>query len=263
MCLLVVCSGVVRGFPLVVAANRDERLDRPAVAITVLRDAEPRILGGRDELAGGTWLAVNDRGVVAGLTNRPSSAGRDPSRRSRGELPLILAGEASVDEAIAAFSAKVDPSAYNAAWLLVGDRRALTYIEIDGEGAPRYQNLPAGIHILENRPLDVASGKVDRAREVLGDPSSLSAELLVDRLTAVLSDHEIAPDPLVATPTGAASRARPACVHGDGYGTRSATIVLVPDEGQSVILVADGRPCSNPFTDQSWRWSPASTSAET
>src|ERR1700721_53126 len=104
VCLLVVCSRVIPGFPLVVAANRDERLDRPASAITVLRENEPRILGGRDELAGGTWLAVNEYGVVAGLTNRPSALGRDPTRRSRGELPLVLASTESADHGVSTFA---------------------------------------------------------------------------------------------------------------------------------------------------------------
>ena len=66
------------------------RSNRPAQPMTVLRDAGPRVLGGRDQLAGGTWLAVNDAGVVAGLTNRPTKGQRDPAKRSRGELPLRL-----------------------------------------------------------------------------------------------------------------------------------------------------------------------------
>jgi uncharacterized protein with NRDE domain len=52
--LLIAMFGMVPDAPLIVAANRDERLDRPAVPITVLRERRPRILGGRDELAGGT-----------------------------------------------------------------------------------------------------------------------------------------------------------------------------------------------------------------
>ena len=71
VCLLIALFQVVPGAPLIVAANRDELLARPAVTMTVLRPAGPRILGGRDELAGGTWLAVNEHGLVAGLTNRP------------------------------------------------------------------------------------------------------------------------------------------------------------------------------------------------
>ena len=33
----------------------------------------------------------NQHGVVAGLTNRPAPGGRDLSKRSRGELPLMAA----------------------------------------------------------------------------------------------------------------------------------------------------------------------------
>ncbi|MGH9006405.1 MAG: NRDE family protein, partial [Acidimicrobiales bacterium] len=38
MCLLVVMSRMDPDAPLVVAANRDEKLDRPAVSATVLGD---------------------------------------------------------------------------------------------------------------------------------------------------------------------------------------------------------------------------------
>ena len=76
VCLLVFAWQTEPGYALVVAANnRDEQLDRPAHPLCVLRESNPRILGGRDDLAGGTWLAVNDHGVVAGLTNRPSPGG--------------------------------------------------------------------------------------------------------------------------------------------------------------------------------------------
>ena len=91
MCLLVVASRVVAGEPLIVGANRDEVLERPSTAVTVLEEGPPRIVGGRDELVGGTWLAVNEHGVCAGLTNQPLGDAKDPSKRSRGELPLALA----------------------------------------------------------------------------------------------------------------------------------------------------------------------------
>ena len=95
MCLLVVASRVVDGEPLIVGANRDEILERPSTAVTVLQDRRPRVLGGRDELSHGTWLAINEHGVCAGLTNQPLGEAKDPSKRSRGELPLALAHHAS------------------------------------------------------------------------------------------------------------------------------------------------------------------------
>src|SRR6202051_1248519 len=107
MCLLVVVSRLDPGAPLVVGANRDEQLVRPAVAMTVLRDAHPRIVGGRDEEAGGTWLAVNEHGVVAGLTNRPSPDGRDLSKRSRGELPIALAEHRDAASAVQDFAGRL------------------------------------------------------------------------------------------------------------------------------------------------------------
>src|SRR5580704_5608569 len=110
VCLLIALFQVVPGAPLMIAANRDEQLDRPAVVMTVLREASPRILGGRDELAGGTWLAVNEHGVVAGLTNQPSAAGRDPGKKSRGALPLAFAAHKTAAEAVAAVRAEIDPA---------------------------------------------------------------------------------------------------------------------------------------------------------
>jgi uncharacterized protein with NRDE domain len=108
MCLLAVMHRIHPDAPLVVAANRDEDPARPAVAMTVLRPAGPRILGGRDEQAGGTWLAINEHGVMAGLTNRPGRT-EGPGRRSRGELPLALARFATAQEAVDAFRRATGP----------------------------------------------------------------------------------------------------------------------------------------------------------
>jgi len=113
VCLLIVLSRTHPDLPLVVGANRDELFERPAVPMTVLRERDPRILGGRDELAGGTWLAVNEHGVVAGLTNRPMPDGRDLTKRSRGDLPLFLAEHTSAADAAAAATATLRPSGYN------------------------------------------------------------------------------------------------------------------------------------------------------
>src|SRR4051794_29379912 len=127
VCLLIMLAQSHPSFPLVVAGNRDELLERPAVPMAVLRsgsESDVRVLGGRDEMAGGTWLAVNAFGVVAGLTNRPMTGPvrRDPSKRSRGELPLALTSCRTAEHAVAAFACSFRPSDYNPCWLLVGDR---------------------------------------------------------------------------------------------------------------------------------------------
>ncbi len=161
VCLLIALSGVVPGVPLLIAANRDEMYQRPTDPITVLRAAHPRILGGRDELAGGTWLAVNEHGVVAGLTNQPTGA-RDPAKRSRGELPLAFAAYPDAKTAVTEVCARLDPAAYNPCWMLVGDRQDLFSVDVSGGHRARVERLPAGRYVLENAPLGQASAKQRR-----------------------------------------------------------------------------------------------------
>lgn len=268
MCLLIALSGVVPGAPLIMAANRDERYARPAVAMTTLRQASPRILGGRDQVAGGTWLAVNEHGVVAGLTNRPSARGPVATLRSRGEIPLALAAHRTAAEAVTALRDTLDPAAYNSCWLLVGDRQQLFFAEIAGGPRPVTEELGPGVHILENAPLRARSAKAEQVaalvaaeRAAARDGAAAETQRAVtEALAAVLRDHRPAvpaSGPAVAGPDG---RPLPpaisaACVHTGEYGTRSSLIVAVPGEGTPVLRVADGPPCQAPLRDVSRLWS--------
>src|SRR5512139_989608 len=89
MCTLAVALGQDRRWPVVVAANRDERLGRPSepwglrVGPGGVRFAAPR-----DVLAGGTWIGISAGGVFAGLTNyhAPFDWYPDETRRSRGDI---------------------------------------------------------------------------------------------------------------------------------------------------------------------------------
>ncbi len=263
MCLLVVLFRTDPAIPLVVAANRDERLDRPAVPATVLRPSEPRVIGGRDLLGGGTWLAVNEHGVVAGLTNRPSPKGRDETKRSRGELPLALVEHSHATSAVEHFVGRFRAEDYNAAWLLVADRDALYYLELGESGPPAVERLDPGVHVLANGPLPVSSPKTDHVREHLA--RVLDEERAPDTvaLREVLSDH--------AVPESLATRADPerppalgaACVHTPEFGTRSAAIVWVPVHGPPRMEVADGPSCEAPFVSVDELWStPAPTTSQ-
>lgn len=193
MCLLIVLSRVIPGEPLIVGGNRDERFVRPAVPMTVLRESSPRTLGGRDLKAGGTWMAFNEDGVVVGLTNRPVEGGPDETKRSRGDLPMMLTAHARAVDAVAAFVKEVDPAEYNPAWLLVGDRTSLFSLELAGAGEVVVTELPPGVYVQENRPMDAASNKADHVRHLLVGIGSFDAAAAVARLKDVLADHEIPP----------------------------------------------------------------------
>jgi uncharacterized protein with NRDE domain len=254
VCLLVVAYRVLPGTPLLIGANRDEFLNRPATPMTVLRSTGPRTLGGRDEVAGGTWLALNEHGVFAGLTNQPLGEARDPARRSRGELPLALTAHPRATRGAADFIDHYRPSDYNGSWLLTGDRESLYFIDFTGQDETRAVPLDPGLYVLENRPLGDDSPKADRVGTALGP--ALEAGNALSALRQVLANHTGGP----TEPGGPTSSAN--CVHLEGYGTRSSCLVRW-DENPSVppqVWAADGPPCTAPFVDVSPLWHPVTAS---
>jgi uncharacterized protein with NRDE domain len=263
VCLLIVFFQTLPDHPLVVAANRDEWLARPTTPIAVLSEQDPRILGGRDEVAGGTWLATNEAGVVAGLTNRPPGPSGRMARRSRGELPIALAKHPTAARGVEAFVSSFRPSDFNPCWLLAGDRDSLHYIDMsagaDGD-PPKVRALEPGLHILENRELDAVSPKSKHVLRLLAGAADRRGADRVAFLADVLRNHEI-PEGAEQTPPREDGFVRPAateaaCVHAGAYGTRSSSIVLVPRARgeRPAVYVAEGRPCEAPFEDVSRSW---------
>jgi uncharacterized protein with NRDE domain len=259
MCLLVVSWKLHDDYSLLIAANRDEKYDRPTLPFTVLRDQQPRTLGGRDLLAGGTWLAVNEYGVMAGLTNTPSTNGPDSSRRTRGELPLLLTRRMNAVDNVEEFLQVILPGQYNAAWLLVGDRNNLFYVALPRDEAPEVRELDAGLYVLENAPLFPASSKARFVGSRLSITGTQS-EKFWRSLPSTLSIHESAEWPATGTLEARTTLRRvetqAPCVHTDDYGTRSAMLIrLATDRDEKPeILVTDGPPCITPFIDVSSYW---------
>jgi uncharacterized protein with NRDE domain len=256
VCLLVVASRLIADAPLLIGANRDEFLERPAASMTVLRPEGPRTLGGRDMASGGTWLAVNESGVFAGLTNQPRETGRDSTRRTRGELPLALTAHSDAGRGVDEFLTQYRPPDYNGCWLLVGDRESLYFIDFTGSDEATAESLPPGLYVLENRPLRAPSPKADAVSRALGDLTGADAETALTRFRRVLGDHTAAESPGPGKP-----RASSNCVHLDGYGTRSSCLIRgEAGERPPTIWVADGPPCLQPFVDVSGLWAPALSS---
>jgi len=73
MCLLAFAINQHPDYPFILIANRDEFFDRPTLPLHRWQDHQ-QIIGGRDEEAGGSWLAIHENGRWAALTNF-----RDPS----------------------------------------------------------------------------------------------------------------------------------------------------------------------------------------
>jgi uncharacterized protein with NRDE domain len=83
MCTVVILRRPGHAWPLLLAANRDEMKDRPWQPPARHWPDRPQVVAGLDELAGGTWLGLNDDGLAAGVLNRRGSLGPELDMRSR------------------------------------------------------------------------------------------------------------------------------------------------------------------------------------
>ncbi len=91
MCTLVILRRPDHPWPVVIGANRDEMIDRPALPPARHWPDRPEVVAGLDRLAGGSWLGVNDWGVAAAILNRRGSlgpaAGQALARRASARSP--------------------------------------------------------------------------------------------------------------------------------------------------------------------------------
>jgi uncharacterized protein with NRDE domain len=176
MCLIAFALHADPACPLLIAANRDEFLDRPTAALHrwTLADGT-EIVAGRDLRDGGTWLGLSARGRVAMLTNvRQSLAG--PGSRSRGELVTRwLQGDGDED----LFADAIDPAAYGGFNLVVGDfhRHCWSWLSNRHPDAPHEPGTPAlhrkalgaGVYGLSNASLDTPWPKTQRIKRAVGE----------------------------------------------------------------------------------------------
>ncbi len=234
MCTLIALHRCVVGAPLVIAANRDEFLERPAEGLALRETVGGRIVAPRDVRAGGTWFGVNRHGVFAALTNRRSIES-DPARRSRGLLVLdALRAETAAEAADALEELAID--AYNPFNLLVADGATAHVTSYEGK-AVRI-DLDAGAHVIGNlHPLELGSEKLERLRIRVERAVHAPADALLDALADICRDHD---------GDGAQGAA---CVHAGSYGTRSSTLLRLGSADGGELRFAAGAPCQSPYLD--------------
>lgn len=239
MCTVVFAWQVFADAPVVVAANRDESFDRPSKPPGVIEE-DPRVVAPLDVRAGGTWIGCNERGVFAAITNRWTD--RDVTGdRSRGLLVRDALGEATAEAACRQVERELDERTYEGFNLVCADERAASYVEHDGSVSVR--TVRPGVHVVVNVGAD-GEYVVPRERREAGERQADNADALatalapepgetasawLDRAADAISDHEYG-----------------VCVHGDGYGTQSSSLVAVRADG-TTYRYADGPPCETEY----------------
>src|SRR6202000_3341333 len=147
MCTVVVLIRPAHAWPLVLAANRDELLDRAWDPPAAHWPDRAGVIAGRDRLGGGTWMGLNRHGVVAAVLNRAGSLGAAAGKRSRGELPLLALAHPTAGDAAAAIAA-LDSGAWRSFNLVLADRNGAMFIRGLGHGRPQSVPLAPGLHMV-------------------------------------------------------------------------------------------------------------------
>ena len=243
MCTLAVYVRCSPALPLLVAANRDEFLDRPTADPRQLA-ADPWVVGGQDLSAGGTWFGVNGAGMVVGLLNRRRPGGPDQRLQSRGLLTLTMLQQPGLTAARRALEGE-DGAAYNAFNLLIADYTD-ALVATNRGGTIQLTELDPGVHLLTNLELnDPTCPRIAKSWERFRDLDLASATDpadLLPRLRTILADHSTALDPR-------ADVIDTLCVHLPGYGTRSSSIVAADPAGRLRYWHAPGPPCRTEYAE--------------
>jgi uncharacterized protein with NRDE domain len=248
MCTLIAFHRCFADAPLVVAANRDEFLERPTEG-PALREASissptrperiarlganaraPRVVAPLDLRAGGSWLGLSKSGLFAAITNRRCDS-PDPHRRSRGWLVMEALAETSAERA-AERCARLPGAAYNPFNLFVADSETAHLVSYDD--APQRRDLSAGGHVIGNLHPDASSPKLERLRARVAEMAA-GAVPSADALASVCRTHvEGAPFESI-------------CVHAGEYGTRSSTLLWIGARPE--LRYAEGPPCGTSYRD--------------
>ena len=242
MCTLAIFFRTFADYPVIIAANRDEYLARPALPPTALLD-EPRVIGGKDLRASGTWLGINEHGLVAGLLNRRNGdTENNAGLRSRGLLCLDALRYSSAAEA-ARFVERLNGADYNPFNLLIASREE-AFVAYNRWGKIELTGIGPGLHLLTNLDIDDFEcprisrshsrfAELARREDFARDPLAMRAEL-----GKLLADHSTQLDPRSGRPNSL-------CLHLGDYGTRSSSLIFMGRNTHSVEhFYAPGAPCT-------------------
>jgi uncharacterized protein with NRDE domain len=237
MCLLALFFRVADDAAVVVGANREEEYSRGGTPPQLVTDGPGRFVAGLDPVAGGTWLGVNEHGVLAAVTNRRKLE-LPPRPRSRGLLVRDLFACRTAKEAADRAAAELGRNRYAGCNVLCADAAGAWVLE--AADWLRVRPLPPGLHVLTNHDInDTANDRrLAYALEWLGQRDYAGAAECVAALKDLCAQ--------------AGDGGPPICLHGDRGGTTSSSIIVLRQPlDRGVYLHAQGPPDVTPYADYS------------
>jgi len=153
MALLSFLFQQAKNTPVILAGNREEAPDRPTQHPKI-QSGTPRSICGVDRQSNGTWLGVNQHGLMATLSNCPKR--RTPAEpRSRGLLCRSLLSQTNAHDAVDQAFSELKSGKYNGANYLIADYDYAAVV-LGGDDVEVIQ-LEPGLHILSEAGLNNTS----------------------------------------------------------------------------------------------------------
>lgn len=222
MCTVVLLKRSGHPCPVMMAANRDERVERPWNPPAAWWADRPGVIAGRDRLGCGTWMGVNRDRVVAVVLNRQGSLGPARDKRSRGDLPLLALEQASAAAAAGAI-AKLEAASWRPFNMVVADATgAAVFLRSLGSGQVEQATLPDGLHMMtSSEPNDMERPRVARhfPRFMAAPPDDAND---LSTWQALVTDRSGAPEEQLHI------------VPRHGYGTVCSSVLALPRQGSPI-----------------------------
>ena len=249
VCTLVLLYGLLKDYPVVALHNRylgKCTLEQP-----------PRRLNGNtvaplDVESGGTWIGVNDSGLLLAITNQETQRLPEPGR-SRGLLALdILKDHETAEDAKEHLLDQGIQGLYRTGNFTVLDRQTAWHVVWDRDT----HVYPIGEGVYAVSTITVVPGMTwsDRARSIWVDAEKRRArayELLSGYQPGSVGDA-VAELMRVSADHGWGRSQASICWHSPEYRQTSSTIMAVAAEpGNSLVYYCEGNACENPFKDYS------------
>lgn len=237
MCLLAIQYRLVPESPILVAANREEYYDRPATTPSI-QSGKPRILSGIDQQTGGTWLGVNQHGLLVAACNRLKMT-PPLAPRSRGLLCRDLLKCESARSGVDLAMDELSTGRYEGVNYVIADAESGWVVH--GGDEPEVIEIEEGLTIISNNDVnDPRDERVQLARRLL----------TLQTLDSPVKFLAVASKVFARTPT---APGRPSMVmRGKDRGTVSSTLISLGQKPRDAIYqFAAGAPDETKYEDYS------------
>jgi uncharacterized protein with NRDE domain len=247
MCTLLILYRPNNKWPLILAGNRDEMKNRPWLPPGKHWANYNGIIAGKDITAGGSWLGLNNRGLVATVLNRSNSLGPNTSKNSRGNLIIDILKNETLDSALS-YIKFLDNTKWKPFNLFIANNKKAYWIKSTEKDKISINIIPEGRHFLDS--YDLNSNQSERYLnnknkfESLNDPNPEKPEW--DEWINFLANKSYPKDkPLAAMNITDKFK--------KNYGTLSSSIIALPaDNGlnnniKPLFLFSDISPDNNKF----------------